>query len=285
MTSVGTPVARRGFGAKFSDWVASWDDGAILRVAFYAMLGGAAWVLVTDYMALNENRPDELAVEPGDPMLPAVERPEIDPDNPAYRPLDRVTTPPEQLSEPLSIELVAGGVLMLEGTIVPGAAAQFTAELERRGDYIETVALNSPGGSVEDALAIGRAIRDGGYGTAVGDGALCASSCPLVLAGGVTRLVSETAAVGVHQIYASAAMDDVGSAQAMSDAQAITARISRYLNDMGVDPAVWINAMETPPNRLYYLTPEEVVEFALASAGDEPEAEAGPVADAETDTP
>src|SRR5690606_8304439 len=109
----------------------------------------------------------DLAVVPGDPMLPAVERPEIDPDDPAYRPLEHITTPPEQLAEPLSIELIGGGVLMVSGTIVPGAADTFAAEIAARGDYIETVALNSPGGAVEDALAIGRMIREAGFDTAV----------------------------------------------------------------------------------------------------------------------
>ncbi|RDE09705.1 hypothetical protein DVH29_05740 [Pelagibacterium lacus] len=242
------------------------SDSAILKTAFFAMLAGTAWVLVSDYRALSALRPHELAVTPGgDPVLPAVDRPEIDPDNPAYRPLEQITTPPERLAEPLSMELIPGGVLMLEGTITPGAAALFAAEVALRGDYIETVALNSPGGSVEDALAIGRAIRAAGFATAVGDGALCASSCPLVLAGGVARAVSGTSAVGVHQIYADARTGEaLGSAQAMSDAQAITARISRYLGEMGVDPLLWVPAMETPPNRLYYLTGEEIADYALS---------------------
>lgn len=249
------------------DKLAAFDDGVIIKAVFFAMLGGGAWVVVSDYMDRDVVAPSEMAVLPGDPMLPAVERPEIDPDNPAYRPLERITTPPEQLSAPLSISLVPGGVLMLSGTITTGAADAFAEEIGLRGDYVETVSLDSPGGSVDDALAIGRMIREAGFSTVVGDGALCASSCPLVLAGGTERSVSPRAAVGVHQIYASAAGADLGSAQAMSDAQAVTARITRYLDDMGVDPRVWINAMETPPDRLYYLTHEETADFALSTEG------------------
>lgn len=271
MTSLGeTP--RKALGARFVDAVAAVEDGAILRSAFYAMLAGTAWVLVSDYMDLNQVQPADLAVVPGDPMLPAVERPEIDPDDPAYRPLEHITTPPEQLAEPLSIELIGGGVLMLSGTIVPGAAETFAEEIAARGDYVETVALNSPGGAVEDALAIGRMIREAGFDTAVGDGALCGSSCPLVLAGGVERIVSDSAAVGVHQIYAGVG-SEIGSAQAMSDAQAITARISRYLDEMGIDPLVWVNAMETPPDRLYFLTMDEMEEYGLAGTSDVASAE------------
>lgn len=272
MTDMGA-ARRKGFGARFVDAVAAVEDGAILKTAFYAMLAGTAWVLFSDYRDLNQVQPADLAVIPGDPMLPAVERPEIDPNDPAYRPLEHITTPPEQLSEPLSIELVGGGVLMLSGTIVPGAADQFTAEIAARGDYIETVALNSPGGAVDDALAIGRMIREAGFDTAVGDGALCGSSCPLVLAGGIERIVSDSAAVGVHQIYAGVGGGEIGSAQAMSDAQAITARISRYLDEMGIDPLVWVNAMETPPDRLYFLTVEEMEEYGLAGTSEVASAE------------
>lgn len=265
MTSLGE-TQRKGVGGRIVDALAAIEDGAILRTAFYAMLAGTAWALFSDYSDLNRMEPADLAVVPGDPLLPAVERPEIDPDNPAYRPLDHITTPAEQLSEPLSIELVGGGVLMLSGTIVPGAANQFAAEIDTRGDYVETVALNSPGGSVEDALSIGRMIRENGFATAVGDGALCGSSCPLVLAGGVERLISESAAVGVHQIYAGADGPEIGSAQAMSDAQAMTARIARYLGEMGIDPLLWVHAMETPPDMLYFLTIEEMEETGLAAA-------------------
>lgn len=265
MSSLGTPAPQKGTTRGFIARIAAVEDGAILKTVFFAMLAGAAWVLASDYFDLNAMQPGDMAVAPGDPLLPAVDRPEIDPDNPAYRPLEQITTPPEQLAEPLSIELVGGGVLMLSGTIVPGAATRFADEIERRGGYVETVALNSPGGSVEDALVIGRLIRENGFSTAVGDGALCGSSCPLVLAGGVDRIVSDNAAVGVHQIYAGAGGNEVGSAQAMSDAQTVSARITRYLEEMGIDPLVWINAMETPPDRLYFLTMDEMEQTRLAA--------------------
>lgn len=268
MSTLGTPAPRKGAGRGLVDRMAGIEDGVILKTVFFTMLAGAAWVLASDYFDLNTAQPGDFAVSPGDPLLPAVERPEIDPDNPAYRPLEHITTPPQQLAEPLTIELVSGGVLMLSGTIVPGAATSFADEIERRGGYVETVALNSPGGSVEDALVIGRLIRESGFDTAVGDGALCGSSCPLVLAGGVRRIVSDSAAVGVHQIYAGAGGDEIGSAQAMSDAQTVSARIARYLEEMGIDPLVWINAMETPPDRLYFLTVDEMEQTQLAAMSD-----------------
>jgi len=49
---------------------------------------------------------------------------------------------------------------------------------------VKTVVLRSPGGSVQDALAMGRLIREKQFATEVEAGRYCASSCPLVFAGG-----------------------------------------------------------------------------------------------------
>ncbi|MCD7058354.1 hypothetical protein [Pelagibacterium xiamenense] len=246
--------------------LAAIEDGDILRLSFFAMLLGTASVLLIDYMALSADTPPADPANIADPVLPAVDRPEIDPGDPAFRPHETITTPEAVLTAPLAIELGPQGVLALTGTIGAGAAARFEAELERRGDYIETVALNSPGGSLDDALAIAAAIRERGYGTSVAAGAVCASSCPLILAAGTSRSVDAAASVGVHQIYAASAraVAEIGPAQAMSDAQTLTARITRHLVAMEVDPDLWIHAMETPPDKLYYFTREELERYRLA---------------------
>jgi hypothetical protein len=141
--------------------------------------------------------------------------------------------------------------------IDPGAAVRFAAEIDARGEYVRRIALNSPGGSVEDALQIAALIRENGFVTMVADGALCASSCPLVLAGGSARLAGPQAVIGVHQVFAAGA-GPAGPAQAMSDVQATTARISRHLQAMGIGPELWVHALETPPDRLYYFTLDEL---------------------------
>ena len=52
-------------------------------------------------------------------------------------------------------------------------------------------------------------------------------------------------------------------AQAMADAQLTTARITRHLVDMGVDPTLWLHALDTPPTALYYLSPAEMASYRL----------------------
>ena len=168
---------------------------------------------------------------------------------------------------------------MATGTITPGSAETFAAEIAKRGDYVTTVVLNSPGGSVGDALAMGRLIRERKLATEVEAGKYCASSCPLVFAGGVERRAGDKAAIGVHQVFAMAQAAAPAPRDQMSDAQRISARCQRYLAEMGIDLQVWVHAMETPKDRLFIFTPEELKTFKLVTANPAPQASAAtPVA-------
>lgn len=253
-------VARR-----IVNWAAAFEDGAIIRAAFFGLLTATAVILYLDYTELNASQPALATAPELTPILPA-----FDPTVPEGKPGPAVTTPIEQLHQPLTAALVSGGTLQLTGTIDPGAAARVEAEIAARGEYVRTVALDSPGGAVADALAIGRLIRDKGYGTSVAAGALCASSCPLIFAAGRERLATARSAIGVHQIYAAAPADSLlsriaAAGQAMSDAQTLTAQISRYLKGMGVDEEVWLKALETPPDRLTYFSADELKRLNLAT--------------------
>lgn len=240
------------------------EDGAILRFAFFALLAGTIGVLYVDFRELSANAPAALTYTP-QPILPPAST-----QDGGGRPRPALTTPPELLDEPLRIELEGGGVLRLTGTIDPGAAKRFEHEIDTRGEYVSTVLLDSPGGSVDDALEMGRLIGEKGLHTRVPDGALCASSCPIVFASGQVREAGREAAIGVHQIYAAALnaspVDALSVAGvAMADAQTATAAITRRLTEAGVDPAMWLHALETPPDRLYYFSPEELERYRLVT--------------------
>lgn len=252
------------FYRSFVRWVAEVDDGAIVRVVFFALLLGTASVLFVDYRELTENEGSALSV-PLHPILPPASV-----DGPDQGPMPRITTNPETLEKPLEIALGTGGELHLTGTIDPGAADRFASEIAARGEYVQTVVLDSPGGSVVDALAIGSLIHESGLATKVAAGSLCASSCPLIFASGKARIASAASAIGVHQIYASALAGDAQNAlrlasTAMSDAQSATADILAHLTETGVDPAMWVHALQTPPDRLYYFKPEEMLRLKLVT--------------------
>jgi hypothetical protein len=119
---------------------------------------------------------------------------------------------------------------------------------------------------VADALAMGRLIRAHKFATEVQAGTYCASSCPLVFAGGVERRAGERAVIGVHQIAAIKSAVNGPPRDEMSIAQNISARCERYLADMGVDVRVWIHAMETPHDRLFVFKPDEMKSLELVTA-------------------
>ena len=244
--------------------IAAIEDGAIIRAAFFALLAGTAAVLYFDWKELTAA---DLATS-GTPDIPVL--PAFNPDDPMLPGGPMVTTDPEVLRQPLMVELGPGGVLSLTGSIDPGSFERVEAEINARGEYVKQVSLNSPGGSVTDAVKIGALIVAGEYTTVVAPGALCASSCPLILAGGKERLASKRSAIGVHQIYAMAKASDLptglaGVGSAMSEAQRTTAVITRYLNTTTVDPAVWLYALETPPTQLYYFSEDELRQYRLVT--------------------
>lgn len=239
------------------------DDGLLMRGAFFGLLAAAGVFLFVDLreMSLASAEPpghDPMTTDA--PVLP----PALTEGVPHAPPVEPESSP-EVLRQPMRFELQPGGTLKAEGSIDVGAADRFAEEIAARGEYVKSVSLNSPGGSVNDALAMSTLIREKSLNTRVATKALCASSCPLVFAGGVAREAEEDAILGVHQVF-NAGQEKPSPEQAMSGAQSTTARIARHLDDMGIGNGLWINALETPPDRLYYLTPEEMVEFKLTTA-------------------
>ncbi len=117
-----------------------------------------------------------------------------------------------------------------EGRIVAETPAQMRKVLKKIGDRKLPIVFRSEGGDVNAAYAMGRMIRKAGLETAVGGtrlegcpaedprcaaaiarkgasagstysfGAYCVSACPLALAGGTSRVSSQWAYIGVHQI-------------------------------------------------------------------------------------
>lgn len=247
-------------------YLARFDDGEVVRWAFRGLLIGTIAVLALDVYDLAQRDLSTASADTGpvapEPLLP----PAVTIDGPpaGEDPRRFVTGDDETLRRPMQFVLEGGGLLRAEGTIVPGTAARLAAELEARGEYVRTVAFNSPGGALDDAIAIADLLRRRNVATTVEAGALCASSCPLAFAGGTVRGIDPEAAVGVHQFYA-AAETKRDPAQVMADAQMTTARIARHLAGMGIDAGLWLHALDTPPRALYYLSSDEQARYRLVT--------------------
>ncbi|MBC8130329.1 MAG: ATP-dependent Clp protease proteolytic subunit, partial [Rhizobiaceae bacterium] len=167
----------------------------------------------------------------------------------------------EAMAEPMRFVAGPGGALTAIGRIDIGTAASFQVALDDSAVTVRSLHLHSPGGSVEDAMAMARLVREKRIDTHVPADAYCASACPLLFAGGDERRVGEGAWVGLHQVYA-VALEGVPRVRdidaSISDIQATIAECQQLLVDMGVAPEIWIKAMKTPPDALYVLTEEEL---------------------------
>ncbi len=175
----------------------------------------------------------------------------------------------EPLPERLTLTVVsAGATVLLEGEIAGGDATRILKQINELREAPTRAILNSPGGSVQDALELGRALRLAGMETEMREGDICYSACPYLLAAGVTRTVPEEAIVGVHQHYfgestllpAFAAVEDIQRGQG---------QVMRYLDQMGIDPLVMQHALVTPPDEIYVLLPEELQRYKFIEAATE----------------
>ncbi|MDY8108181.1 ATP-dependent Clp protease proteolytic subunit [Fulvimarina sp. 2208YS6-2-32] len=255
-------------------------DGAILRAIFVGLLVVSICIVYFDYrdVAEREARYDTARTErtapmplkrpePGDQVRPYLPKTiPVGPDRgepalPGYDgPVDS-----EAMTRPMSFFEAGGGLVSAVGRIEIGTAGELRAFLAAQAEARKEVTrlfLHSPGGSVEDALQMAADLRAAGISTEVPADGYCASACPLVFAGGLTRHAGESAWIGLHQVYA-AEVPGTRSAgeldRSISEIQQTIARCQQLLADMGVSPAIWIKAMQTPPADLYVLTEEELV--------------------------
>ena len=259
---------------RFHAWLSDRADEAILRWLFRSVVTVTIAVLAVDlattqgWIATPDPAATPAEIELGSPglnlpSLPSVLAPWLPGGDKRLVPLPQ---PDGAMAQPMTFELVSGGKLMATGTITPGSSQSFAAEVGKRGDYVKTVVLNSPGGSVTDALAMGRLIRERKFATEVEAGKYCASSCPLVFAGGVERRAGDSATIGVHQVAALPSLANGPPRDEMNVAQNISARCQRHLADMGVSLQVWVHAMETPHDRLFVFQPDELKSLNMVTA-------------------
>jgi hypothetical protein len=142
-----------------------------------------------------------------------------------------------------------------------------------------TIVLDSSGGSVNDAIALGRRWRALGARTTVGvsfqnhaaDGdhaevapeAYCESMCVFLLLSGKTRYVPEAAHVRVHQIWMGDRADDARAAnytaQDLMIVERDIGRLAKYTFDMGGAGDLLSLSLNVPPwEDLHELTQAEL---------------------------
>jgi hypothetical protein len=165
------------------------------------------------------------------------------------------------------------------GAITAETPRDFESFAQGRDLTGATVVLDSDGGSVLGAIALGRTIRRSGLDTTVGriidvpsgqerrrgryaPRANCESMCGFVLLGGVHRAVPAEARVLVHQIWLGDRRDDPTAANYTAEdlvlVQRDIGRLARYTIDMGGSIDLLNLALRIPPwEPMHALTADE----------------------------
>lgn len=121
--------------------------------------------------------------------------------------------------------------------------------------------LNSPGGSVDAAMAIGRIIRKEVAGAFVPRGSVCLSACVLVLAGGSYRSFEGT--VGIHRPYFPVPKEDVSADNIKATYQKMLQNIRAYLREMNVAEGLADAMLRINPENMRVLTTSELTQYGL----------------------
>lgn len=223
----------------------------------------------------------------------------------------------EEGCEPVCTEWISA-----EGAITSDTPAKLQSILKRLNGRRLPVIVHSPGGDVNAALKLGRLIRKAKLNVAVGQtfffgckpeiadctensgkaarfigkpyffSAFCNSACPLVLAGGVKRMVGYEAFLGVHQVTTTwtqqkimyrttyrlvngrkkilskkvVSRKNAGSYKTYEMSKALEKQLAAYLNEMGVDRRVLDLAIRTPASTIQNMSLVEMFEAKLVTS-------------------
>lgn len=194
----------------------------------------------------------------------------------------RVEGPSRDCGEKCRIFVFANGAITAE---TPNDFKRFARSRELAGAL---VVLDSDGGSVHGAIALGREIRRLGMDTTVGQvadigeagkagqigkfvpRADCESMCAFVLLAGVHRFVPPQARVMVHQIWLGDRRDDPTAANYSAEDLVLVQRdigkLAQYTVEMGASIEVLDLALRIPPwEPMRQLTQEEILRARVAT--------------------
>jgi hypothetical protein len=176
--------------------------------------------------------------------------------------------------------------ILVEGTLPADAGQQFESYLRVRFDMPPSgmrVCFNSPGGRLVGGMSLGRVIRRYNFDTCIErtyssmnqalaperqsidsvfvDNARCTSACVLAFMGGFDRIVSEDAALGVHQF--------AGLYGPLGDSftQVTQTQLAEYFDEMRVSRRLLDMASLVPPTSIRWLTREEARSLLLDTTG------------------
>ena len=140
-----------------------------------------------------------------------------------------------------------GCAVTIRGEITQATAIELKRHLPPNKTKCEQRSLdlfrfNSPGGDIDAAIQIGRAIRDVQGTTVIPPNSECASACVVSFLGGVIRIGDGK--VGLHRPYSTRLVDTTNDAQ--QTYEAINAKLAQYMKIMNI-PERLLDVMNSVP--------------------------------------
>lgn len=158
-------------------------------------------------------------------------------------------------------------IIHVKGEITKGDAARFpkwvTDNIKTR-DKIAGVSLDSPGGSVGEALLFADGVQKTEVSTIVEPGDKCVSACFLIFASGKQRFAFKDAHIGVHSLVIKGEGENL-------DAKGGTLDLARIATEkFSVSPAIIGRMVATPPDKIYWLNRSDLAEMGVQIIDDNP---------------
>ncbi|PWQ97916.1 hypothetical protein [Leucothrix arctica] len=134
------------------------------------------------------------------------------------------------------------------------------------------VYFDSPGGDLLAGMGIGRLIRNYGFSTGISVNASvseyressCFSACVLAYSGGVYRSLSSGGRVGVHRFS-----KELSSKNDLDLAQVVSAKIIKYLLDMGIDVQLFDRMSNTSKDSIDIISKKDASILKLVNSNGE----------------
>jgi hypothetical protein len=145
-------------------------------------------------------------------------------------------------------------ILDFSGPINEGDGVSLASVISQRPNGV--IFLSGNGGTVDDAIEIGKAVRAARYETVVSKGSQCASACGLIWLAGRPRYLEDGAHVGFHAGYTL-------TGDEASTAGSVNAVIGAYLNGLGLTTEAIRFLTARPPDEIYWLSTEDALSFSI----------------------
>jgi hypothetical protein len=157
-----------------------------------------------------------------------------------------------------------GSEVVLKGDIAQGDADTLDSIVraaQESGFPINTLHLDSPGGSLVGGIALARFVRrHPEISIKIDAGAMCASACFLAFSAGANKSAYYNTFVGVHAVA-----DDFG--KVTDETEAATQTMARISNELGVPAEIIAKMIATSPDQIVWLKPEELQKMGVVLLG------------------